>query len=127
VASLTHVDSHVLVWLYLPRLDLLSPRARRVIDAGDVGASPMAVLELTYLAEIGRLTVDGPTIFASLGQQLGLVLDETGFARVVEEAHVQRWTHDPFDRIIAAHAVAAGAPLLTADAVMRRHVPGSVW
>lgn len=117
----------MLVWLYLPRLDLLSRRARLAIEAGNLTVSPMAVLELTYLAQVGRLTVDGPTILASLRQRLGLVLDDTPFADVVDEAHRQGWARDPFDRIIAAQAISAAAVLLTADALMRRHVPGSLW
>lgn len=127
MAGLTHLDSHLLVWLYLPRLDLLSARARQALDDSDLAASPITLLELTYLKEIGRLTADGPAIFASLKDQIGLVVDETPFSRVVDEAHAQSWTRDPFDRLIAAHALAAQATLLSADQTMRDHVPGALW
>jgi len=127
VATLTHLDTHLLVWLYLPRLDLLSPRAKVLLGQGDLAVSPMAVLELTYLKEIGRLTVDGPTIQASLQDQLGITVDGTPFPVVVGEAHAQSWTRDPFDRLIAAQALVAGATLVTADAIMRDHVANAVW
>ena len=127
MAGLSHLDSHILVWLYLPRLDLLSPRAKQALEEGDLAVSPMAVLEVTYLREIGRLATDGPTVLGSLHDQFGLVMDETPFPRVIDEAHTQSWTRDPFDRLIAAQALAAGATLVSADEAMRKHVPHSVW
>ena len=127
MASPTHLDTHVLVWLYIPRLDLLSPRARNALDEGDLAVSPMAVLELTYLHEVGRLSTGGSDVFNSLSDQLGLRFDDTPFQRVVDEAHTQTWTRDPFDRLIAAHALAAGASLVSADESLRDHVPRAVW
>lgn len=37
------------------------------------------------------------------------------------------WTRDPFDRLIAAHAIVAGAPLLTADRTILENLPQAVW
>ncbi len=125
--DVNHLDTHLLVWLYLLRLDPLSPRARALVADGGLAVSPIAVLELTYLKEVGRLTVDGPTIVASLQDQLGLRIDDTPFPAVVGEAHTQRWTRDPFDRLIVAQALVAGAALVTADSLMRENVPAAVW
>lgn len=125
--GLTHLDTQVIVWLYIPRLDLLSARARVEIDEGDLAVSPMAVLELTYWNEVGRLAARGSDIFNSLREQVGLRVDETPFARIIDEAHAQTWTRDPFDRVIAAHALAAGASLVSADATLRGHVRRAVW
>lgn len=127
MAALTHLDTHVLAWLYVPEVKRLSARARAAITGGELAVSPIALLELTYLEEAGRLRVDGSTIFASLEQQLGLRVDGTAFEDVVTTAHGQSWTRDPFDRLIAAQAIRTGAVLVTADEPMLAAVPGAVW
>lgn len=127
MASLIHLDTHVLAWLYVPELKRISTPAQTAIREGDIAVSPIALLELTYLEEIGRLRVDGPKIFASLERQLGLRIDDSVFADVVAAAHAQAWTRNPFDRLIAAQAIHSGAALITADEGLREHVPGSIW
>jgi PIN domain nuclease of toxin-antitoxin system len=37
------------------------------------------------------------------------------------------WTHDPFDRLIAAHAIVADAPLVTADRTILENLPLATW
>lgn len=37
------------------------------------------------------------------------------------------WTRDPFDRLIAAHAIVAGAPLLTADEQILENLSLATW
>jgi PIN domain nuclease of toxin-antitoxin system len=127
VASLTHLDTHVAGWLYASRRDLLSRAARERIDTDSLAISPMAVLELTYLHEIGRTNEDGPTVLTGLRNEIGLEVDATPFAEVVAHAHGCTWTRDPFDRIIAAQALVAGATLLTRDTTVRKHVARAVW
>ena len=127
MAALTHLDTHVAVWLYANRQDLLSGAARERVEADRLHISPMAVLELTCLHEIGRTTEDGTAVLAGLRVAIGLAVDPTPFAEVVERAHGCTWTRDPFDRVIAAHAMAAGATLLTRDTSLREHVPGALW
>lgn len=127
MASLIHLDTHVLMWLYHPRVDLLSPAAAKAIEEGELVASPMAALELTYLHEIGRIGADAATVLASLERQIGLRLDDRSFAEVIILAHDLTWTRDPFDRLIAAQAIASGAQLVTADEAIRSHVPNTVW
>ena len=87
----------------------------------------MSVLELRYLHEIGRLTVDAPVILEYLQSALALTVCGLPFHRVVVEAMDQTWTRDPFDRIIAGQARAAGRRLVTKDAVMRQHCDYAVW
>jgi PIN domain nuclease of toxin-antitoxin system len=38
-----------------------------------------------------------------------------------------RWTRDPFDRIIVAHADVVSAPLLTKDQAIRRNYRRAFW
>jgi PIN domain nuclease of toxin-antitoxin system len=37
------------------------------------------------------------------------------------------WTRDPFDRVIAAHAIVADAPLVTADRTILDNLPLATW
>lgn len=127
MAPLTHLDTHVAAWLYAGEIGRLSSRARGAVERDRLAISPMAVLELTFLHEIGRRRTDGPTVVASLRRDLGLDVDATPFAEIVQRAQGCDWTRDPFDRIIAAQALAAGASLLTKDATLREHVAIAVW
>lgn len=125
--ALIHLDTHVVVWLYLPRLDLLSVGATNLLESDELAVSPVVWLEVTYLHEIGRLTVDGPTMMASLENQIGLRTDPTPFVQVVAESHALSWTRDPFDRLIAANAIAANATLLTRDQQLLAKLPQATW
>ncbi len=122
-----YLDTHVAVWLAAGRVDLLSEHASGLVDGEDVAISPMVTLELQYLHEIGRLALRGNDIVQGLQTQIGLRTCGLSFARVVDSACDQRWTRDPFDRLIVAHAAAAQAVLLTADADIRRHYARAEW
>jgi PIN domain nuclease of toxin-antitoxin system len=49
------------------------------------------------------------------------------FERVVQAALQEKWTRDPFDRLIVAHAKAAHAPLLTVDQTITKHYERAVY
>ncbi len=127
--ALTHVylDTQILVWLAQGQRKKLTKLASCAIDqAGVVLVSGMALLELEYLREIGR--VQGPAaelVISSLGLAVcDLPLGEIGR---IAALHVG-WTRDPFDRMIVANAYARGmAPLVTADTTIQQHYPRSVW
>jgi PIN domain nuclease of toxin-antitoxin system len=46
---------------------------------------------------------------------------------LVEAATKLDWTRDPFDRMISAQAIVAGAPLLTADRTILANLPLATW
>lgn len=48
-------------------------------------------------------------------------------AELVQAAASLAWTRDPFDRLIAAHAIVAGAPLITADQTIQENLSLAVW
>ena len=87
----------------------------------------MVELELAYLREIDRLTIDGAVVVAYLRDQLGMRADGTPFTDVIEVAATLSWTRDPFDRVIAAQALVADARLVTRDATIRSNLPSAVW
>lgn len=122
-----HLDTQTVIWLYIARLDLLSDRARSAVEGANLAVSPMAILEITYLNEVGRVTGAGRAVQESLHDQLGLVVDDTPFPQVIREAEQLDWTRDPFDRLIAAQALTASAQLVTADRTIRKHLPTAIW
>jgi PIN domain nuclease of toxin-antitoxin system len=105
--ALTDLDSHPVVWLYMARRDLFSEAARKAIDEGDPAISPIVILELEFLKEIGRVLVDPADIVRELHRTIGSRVCGLEFSRVVECARPLSWTRDPFDRLIVGHAIAA--------------------
>jgi len=127
VEALIYLDTHVVAWLYAGRVDLLSRHAMHLVNDEDLGISPAVVLELEYLHETRRIAVGGNTVVQGLAAQLGLHVCDLPFSAVVESALGQRWTRDPFDRIIAAQAALAGSALLTKDRTIRKHYRQATW
>jgi len=92
-----------------------------------IGVSPIVELELTYLYEIGRVTEPASAPLSALRRTLGLQTDDASLAEVAQAAAGLSWTRDPFDRLIAAHAIVANAPLVTADETIRENLPLAIW
>lgn len=109
------LDTHVIVWLYQKSIELISPEARKVITENDIFISPIVILELEYLFEIGRLRVDANTIVQYLQAGIGLKIEDGNFQEIINIALKERWTRDPFDRIIVAHSRYRNAYLVTKD------------
>lgn len=122
-----YLDTHVVVWLYSGRTDLLSPLAIERIEAEELYISPMVQLELEYLREIDRLTVASALVIESLSQRIGLTLCDLPFATVMVESIAQSWTRDPFDRLITAQAISRNAPLLTKDRHIQENCALALW
>ena len=121
------LDTHVVVWLYAGEVERLSPVAAERLTTEELAISPIVELELTYLHEIGRLTVTGAVVVADLRERLGLALSTRHLASVVAAAAPLEWTRDPFDRLIVGDALSANSALLTKDAVIRAHYPLAEW
>lgn len=84
-------------------------------------------LELTYLHEVGKARDSAPMMLAALRQSIGLEVADASFVDLIDRAADLSWTRDPFDRLIAAHAIVADAPLVTADETIRKHLPLATW
>ena len=56
-----------------------------------------------------------------------MTLENQDFSIIMQHALELNWTRDPFDRLIVAQAMAAGAALVTADHLIREHFVGAVW
>ncbi len=125
--AVVRLDTHLVVWLYAGMADRLSKLATDAINNNDIVISPMVELELTYLYEIGRLTVSGPAITADLRDRIGLTQSEVPLAAVIQEAGALSWTRDPFDRIIVGDAHAAKTKLISKDQLIRDNSSLGFW
>lgn len=64
---------------------------------------------------------------SALRRSIGLEIADVSMEATVRAATSLDWTRDPFDRMIAAHAIVADAPLLTADRTILEHLPLATW
>jgi PIN domain nuclease of toxin-antitoxin system len=121
---MTYLDTHAVVALYQGESAVFSSRALDALEQeSDLRISPMALLELEYLYEIKRIRVPAARIVSSLATEIGLKVCDLPFAEVVQQALEERWTRDPFDRLIVAQAKANNGALITRDRVMQRRYP----
>jgi PIN domain nuclease of toxin-antitoxin system len=117
----------VVIWTFAGRTSRLSLAARRAIEKDSLHVSPMVVLEIDMLREIGRINESGETMVSDLAARLDLRISDTDFRSVATAAGAQSWTLDPFDRIIVGHASVHDAPLVTKDQGMLDNYPNALW
>ncbi|MCP4164649.1 MAG: type II toxin-antitoxin system VapC family toxin [Chloroflexi bacterium] len=122
-----YLDTHVVVWLYAGLTERLSQQARTLINEQDLLISPMVRLEMHYLYEIGRVTVDSSAITADLAQRIGLRVCNKSFDAIVTRATTLSWTRDSFDRIIVAQAGLGDDLLLSKDQSILKNYPQATW
>jgi PIN domain nuclease of toxin-antitoxin system len=122
-----YCDTHVLVWLYSKALDQFSRHAIKVIETHELLVSPMVCLELDYLREVKKISVQGRKIIEELSSSIGLKICEASFNDVIAVASDLSWTRDPFDRLIVAQAKLQKAPLLTRDQTIRDIYSRAIW
>ena len=121
-----HLDTHLAAWLRAGDRKRLRP-VQRLLDASELRLSPFAVMELQVLFEIGRLRESGRQISARLAEDYDVQVEIDYVAQAVDRAYDLSFTRDPFDRLIAGHALAAGSSLLTIDATLHEHVSCARW
>lgn len=122
-----YLDTHVVVWAYAGEIERFPVRVCEEIERNDLLISPLVLLELHYLNEIGRLTVDPGLIFESLASSIGLKICDLSLMRVVSEAMTQAWARDPFDRMIVAGAKARDAALVSKDQHILANYTKAFW
>ena len=122
-----YLDTHVVVWLFAGEIDKLSDTAREYIEERDLLVSPMVLLELEFLYEIGRLRYRQDAIVDSLSQTIDLKLCKLPFATIAREATRHDWTRDPFDRLIVANTICNDSVLLSRDRNILQHCQRAIW
>ena len=122
-----YLDTHVVVWLFSGEIDKLSDKVCAIIEESELFISPMVVLELEFLYEIGRLRYQHDTILTSLSQSIDLKVCPLPFATVAKESTKYNWTRDPFDRLIVANAICNDSVLLSRDRKILDNCHMAVW
>ncbi len=106
---------------------MLSEKAIALIESEDVLISPMVLVEVEFLHEIKRIKAGSGKILRDLQNEIGLKLCETSFAKVVVAAAAEKWTRDPFDRILVAQAKLNESRLITKDRGIGDNYRMAVW
>lgn len=125
--AVVHIDTNVVIWLYAGFVEQLSTKAQETIENNVITISPLVLLELTYLNEIGRLKETGHVIVNDLYDRIGLTVDTTSLALVIDSAISMKWTRDPFDRMITAQAAVYQNILLSKDQTILDNYNKAVW
>jgi PIN domain nuclease of toxin-antitoxin system len=126
------LDTHVLVWM-ASEPKQLSRRAREAIrearQTTGVAVATITLWELAWLAENGRIQIS-----ASVESFVREIIARVILKAITPEIAAlavrlpAAFPKDPADRLIASTAMIEGAPLVTADAGIRRaKVVQTIW
>lgn len=110
------LDTHALIW-WMTDDPHLPARVRKLIaDPGqDVAIATASLYECSFKYMLGRIPIDVSIELPALVRRNRLrVLDMT-WAVAVLAGQLPNLHRDPWDRIIAAHGLDAGCPILTVD------------
>jgi len=111
-----YLDTNVVIWVSAKAVDQLSQTVSDIIDnSHSLFISPMVALELEYLYEIKKISKKPSAIIEHLAKGIGLQRCEKAFWDVATQAINCKWTREPFDRLITAHAAIDDNILLTRD------------
>ena len=124
---IAYLDTHTAIRLANGRSQI-GRDATRLIRNAELLASPMVLVEMEYLFEIGRIISPAKDVLRKLEHELGLRLCDLPFAEVAKAALDEKWTRDAFDRMIVAQAKVSGlAPLISVDEKIAKHYSRTVW
>jgi PIN domain nuclease of toxin-antitoxin system len=123
-----YLDTNVVVWLAQGTLQRISRRAKSALEQGTLLMSPMVLIELEYLYELNRIKLPARDVQLKVEHEVGIRVCDLPFFSVAGTALDEKWTRDPFDRMIVAHAKTNGlAPLVSADEEIKKNYPRTVW
>jgi PIN domain nuclease of toxin-antitoxin system len=122
-----HLDTHVIVWLFQKDLSKFSKQSLKLINDNELQISPMVVMELKFLNEMGRLNYKPMEIITELTKAIALNVSDEKFATTAYESLELSWTRDPFDRLIVASASAQKAKLISKDRNILDHYEYAIW
>jgi PIN domain nuclease of toxin-antitoxin system len=125
---IAYLDTNIVVWLAQGAPNRITPRARQVLETASLLISPIVLVELEYLYEVHRIKLPSQDIYVKLQHEIGMRVCDLDFPAIANMTIAEKWTRDPFDRLIVAHAKANGlAPLISADQEIQQHYPRTIW
>ena len=124
------LDTHALVFWSLGQH--LSPRFAsrldRLCQAGRLAVSAVSFWEIALLVQKGRLALDDVSAWKDeIVAASGLNVLTPDADVMIASTRLPPLHKDPMDRLILAHALAAGAVLITRDATLRRYDAPTLW
>ena len=121
------LDTNIIVRLYNNDVKSLSEKIKKFIENNDIYVSPIIALELEYLFEIKRVSHSSNNVMNFLLDTIDLKTDNYDFQEIIECSINERWTRDPFDRLIVSHAKMRDAYLLSTDKIIRQNYKKTVF
>ena len=91
--------------------------------AGRLRFTPIVLLELQFLQDLGRGVFTTRRPADAVAEDPRWSVDDPPLSALVGHALELTWTRDPFDRLIAAHALSRGWRLATSDSTMLDNLP----
>ncbi len=125
---IAYLDTNVVVRLSQGNLPRIRFQTRKILEQAVLLISLVVLIELEFLYEITRIKLSGRDILKKVDHEIGVRVCELPFALVANAAIDEKWTRDPFDRMIVAQAKTNGlAFLVSADEEIARHYPRTIW
>ncbi len=116
-ADVILLDTNALIWI-----DSGHRRARSLLARGDrLGVSPATLLELRFLHEANKIRLKDGAVRWVLEDERWALDEPPATSWFLRAAEVS-WTRDPFDRLLAAHALLRRWRLATSDAIVLEHL-----
>ena len=113
------LDTHAVLWLLGGHR-----RAEGLIASGQaLLVSPVSLLEIRFLIEAGKVRIAESDWEERLTRDRRFRIDNCRIGDIVTGASELGFTRDPFDRLLAGHAIARGYRLATADDLLLEHLP----
>ncbi len=121
------LDTSTLLWA-LESPERLSPRARRLVDAGENIVSVGSYWEVVIKAQKGLLSIsDLPTWWRRATELTAARILPIRVSHVTALAALPMLHKDPFDRILIAQAIAEGLDFLTNDEPISAYPVRVIW
>ena len=125
---IAYLGTNALLWLSDGSLTVLSRKIDRLLDEADLLFSAAVLLELEFLYEIKRSKRPARDIQRKVEHEAGVRICNLPYPTIAQTALDEKWTRDPFDRMIVANAKTNGfAWLISADESIAKNYPRTVW
>jgi PIN domain nuclease of toxin-antitoxin system len=125
---IAYLDTNVVIRLAQGSTRHFGREVSRLIERAELFISPIVLFELELLYEVKRIKLPSRDLQRKVEAELGVRVCDLPFATIAGVALDEKWTRDPFDRLIVANAKANGlAWLISSDERIAKHYPRTMW